>query len=137
MSKTLNKVLMLCSGNTCRSPLAQVILQKQQPDWEVCSAGLSAQPGSPAADNARQLARQMGLSLEHHRAQRVTAELVQWADQILCMTDSHLQLLKQTFPEALDKAQTLGREIADPFGQSLASYQHCAQQIEESLLSIR
>ena len=129
----MSKVLMVCTGNTCRSPLAQVIAQKLHPDWEVRSAGVAAERGSPAAAHSRQLAQQMGLSLEEHRAQAVTQEMVAWADEILCMTGSHLRLLKQAFPEAAAKARTLGEEIADPYGQSLAVYQRCAEQLEAAL----
>lgn len=124
---------MVCTGNTCRSPLAQVILQKQQPDWEVRSAGVAAEIGSPAAAHSRELARQMGMDLEGHRAQSVTNELIDWADQILCMTETHLQHLKRGFPRAADKARTLGADIGDPIGQSLAVYQRCAHQIEDAL----
>jgi protein-tyrosine-phosphatase len=126
---------MVCTGNTCRSPLAQVIAQRLHPDWEVRSAGVAADSGSPAAAHSRQLAQQMGLSLEDHRAQAVTPELVAWADQILCMTASHLRQLKQAFPEAGEKARTLGDEIPDPYGQSLAAYQRCAEQLESALLA--
>jgi protein-tyrosine-phosphatase len=130
----MSKVLMVCTGNTCRSPLAQVILQKQQPDWEVRSAGVAAEVGSPAAAHSRELARQMGMDLESHRAQSVTPELVDWADQIFCMTESHLQLLRRAFPNSAAKARTLGADISDPIGQSLAVYQRCADQIEDALL---
>ena len=132
----MSKVLMVCTGNTCRSPLAQVILQKQHPDWEVRSAGVAAEVGSPAAAHSRQIAREIGMDLEGHRAQSVTPELVAWADQILCMTESHLQLLKRSFPEAATKARTLGADISDPIGQSLAVYQRCADQIEDALRAI-
>ncbi|MFN8606844.1 MAG: low molecular weight protein arginine phosphatase [Vulcanimicrobiota bacterium] len=131
----MSKVLMVCTGNTCRSPLAQVIMQKLHPEWEVLSAGVAAEVGAPAAAHSRQLAREMGLSLEQHRAQSVTPELVAWADEILCMTSSHLNLLNQAFPEARNKARTLGREIADPYGQSLSVYQRCAEQIEAALVN--
>lgn len=130
----MSKVLMVCTGNTCRSPLAQIILQKQQPDWEVRSAGVAAEVGSPAAAHSRELARQLGMDLENHRAQSVTPELVDWADQIFCMTESHLQLLRRAFPNSAAKAQTLGADISDPIGQSLAVYQRCADQIEDALL---
>lgn len=126
-------VLMICTGNTCRSPLAQVILQKRHPDWEVRSAGVMAEVGSPAAAHSRELARRMGMDLESHRAQSVTAELVEWADLILGMTDAHVQAVKRSFPESAARVRTLGREISDPVGQSLAVYQHCAEQLEEAL----
>lgn len=133
----MSKVLMICTGNTCRSPLAQVLLQKQHPDWEVRSAGVMAEVGSPAAAHSRELARQIGMDLESHRAQSVTPELVNWADEILCMTGAHLHLLTRSFPEATAKARTLGADISDPVGQSMAVYQRCADQIEEALKQVQ
>lgn len=132
----MSKVLMVCTGNTCRSPLAQVLLQKLHPDWDVRSAGVMAEVGSPAATHARELARQWGMDLEGHRAQSVTPELVQWADHILCLTESHLRSLTSSFPEAKAKARTLGHDISDPIGQSMAVYQRCAEQIEEALRAL-
>lgn len=129
-------VLMICTGNTCRSPLAQVLLKKQHPDWEVLSAGVMAEVGSPAATHSRELARQLGMDLEAHRAQNVTSQLVDWADQIFCMTQAHLQSLIRTFPQAAPKARTLGADISDPVGQSMAAYQRCAEQLSEALREI-
>lgn len=130
------KVLMICTGNTCRSPLAQVLLQKQHPDWEVRSAGVMAETGSPAAAHSRELARQIGMDLESHRAQGVNAELVEWADLILGMTDAHVRAVQRSFPQSEGKVRTLGRDIPDPVGQSLAVYQRCAEQLEEALKSV-
>jgi len=127
------KILMVCTGNTCRSPLAQVLLQKQHPDWEVRSAGVMADVGSPAASHARELALQLGMDLEGHCSQSVTPALVAWAEHILCMTESHLRSLTSSFPEAKARARTLGRDISDPIGQSMSVYQRCADQIEEAL----
>lgn len=127
---------MICTGNTCRSPLAQVLLQKQHPDWEVRSAGVMAEVGSPAAAHSRELARQLGMDLENHQAQSVTPELVEWADLILGMTEAHVQAVKRSFPEAGAKVRTLGRDISDPVGQSLAVYQRCAEQLQEALKAV-
>ena len=84
-----------------------------------------------------ELARQMGQDLEGHRAQSVNAELVEWADHILCVTQAHLQSLKRSFPEAAPKARTLGADISDPVGQSMAVYQRCAEQIEAALTRVQ
>ncbi len=130
------KVLMICTGNTCRSPLAQVILKKQHPDWEVRSAGVMAEVGRPAAAHSRELARQLGADLESHRAQSVSAELVEWADLVLGVTEAHVQAVQRAFPESAAKVRSLGREISDPVGQSLAVYQRCAEQLQEALKAV-
>lgn len=128
MSK--RRVLMVCTGNTCRSPLAEVLLRKLRPEWEVRSAGVMAGVG-PASKNSLAVAAQRGLNLNEHRSQRVSQPLLDWADEVICMTEGHRQVLQQSYPDS--KAKTLGREISDPVGQSLAVYQRCADQIEAAL----
>jgi protein-tyrosine phosphatase len=123
---------MVCTGNTCRSPLAQVLLQSLHPDWETRSAGVMAKSGGPASRHSRAIARQRGLSLEEHRSQEVTRELIEWADDILCMSEAHRRAVLQQHPGAAGKTRALG-EISDPIGQSLEAYQRCAEQIEEAL----
>lgn len=110
--------------------MAEVILQDLQPDWLVRSAGIAAESG-PAAAHARTVAAERGLSLEHHRPQQVTKELIQWADHVICMTRSHQRGLERLFPGC--KAETLGREISDPVGQPLSVYQRTAAELEEAL----
>ena len=124
------RVLMVCTGNTCRSPLAQVLLKRLRPQWEVRSAGILARP-APASAHSRQVARERGLDLSDHQAQKVSSSLLHWADDVLCMTENHRRALQQSFPEAT--TQTLGREISDPVGQPLEVYERCADQIEEAL----
>jgi protein-tyrosine phosphatase len=71
------------------------------------------------------------LSLEDHQAQRVTPALLEWADHIVCMTEGHRRALERDHPGS--GAQTLGREISDPVGQTLPVYERCAEQIEQAL----
>lgn len=135
MSKT-PRVLLVCTGNTCRSPMAEVFLRQQQPDWEIQSAGIQTRPGLPASSQARTVALSRGLSLEEHASQPVTAALVGWADQIYCMTEGHRQSLLQQFPLAREKTALLSTgDIADPYGQSLSVYEQSAREIEQAILS--
>ena len=90
------RLLFVCSGNTCRSPLAEALARNLAPasnlgDVEVRSAGTSALPGSPASGGARRAAHRHGLSLEGHSATRLSPELVQWADKVLAMGPSQLE----------------------------------------------
>jgi len=124
------RVLMVCTGNTCRSPLAQVLLQGLRSDWEVASAGVMAEPG-PASRHSQMVALERGLDLSTHQARQVGAELLDWADHVLCMTEGHRKALQQRFPGV--HAETLKPQIGDPVGQPLDAYRDCADQLTKAL----
>ncbi|MDH3270490.1 MAG: low molecular weight protein arginine phosphatase [Gemmatimonadota bacterium] len=89
------RLLFVCTGNTCRSPMAEAIARRRVDErgWtqvEVRSAGAAAFPGSPASDGAVRVAKARGLDLTSHESTPLTAELVEEADLILTMTSSHL-----------------------------------------------
>jgi protein-tyrosine-phosphatase len=100
-----------------------------------------AMPGSPASSHSRSVAQENGMDLAHHQSQAVREELVEWADDILCMGDTHRRALLQKYPFAARKTHLLREagglaepwDISDPVGQSLAVYQECATEIEEAL----
>lgn len=133
MSKS-PRVLLVCTGNTCRSPLAEVMLGQLRPDWEVRSAGVHTEEGLPASQHSQQVAGDLGLDLAQHRSRPVTAELVAWPDHILCLTEAHRQRLVSLFPEAQERSRRLGSsDIPDPVGQPLERYRACALAIENAL----
>lgn len=127
------RLLFVCSGNTCRSPLAEALARSLVQGsglgpLEVRSAGTSAMPGSPASDGARRAARRHGLSLEGHSSTRLSPQLLAWADRILVMGPAHLQVVRAL--GAGEKAAVLGAfarglrdedpgedlSVPDPFG---------------------
>lgn len=137
-------IVFVCTGNTCRSPLAEALCKKQLADrlgcsveelpargYRVMSAGVSAAGGGPAAAEAEQVARSYGADLSAHRSQPLTAELAERADYLLGMTQSHLRVVTDYFgqlgngPRLLDPAG----DIADPLGCAQPVYDACAQQI--------
>jgi protein-tyrosine-phosphatase len=138
----MKRILFVCTGNTCRSPLAEALFRSKLGDsqWEVRSAGVAAYEGQPASQQTLQVLQERGISHDHN-ARRLTEELVEWADLILTMTRSHKSLVTSTFPTAVDKVFTLREyvgiegleDIADPFGGSVEEYRKCAAEIEESL----
>lgn len=112
----MQQILVLCIGNICRSPLAQVLLAREFPDRNVWSAGLGALVGEPADPISVALALEQGLDLSAHRAQQVSNLMCQRADLILVMEQGHRLELERRYPQVRGKAFRLGAEdIADPF----------------------
>lgn len=131
----MKRLLFVCTGNTCRSPMAEVIARdlaaRRGLDVEVRSAGLMTGPGSPAAENARRLAAERGLDLGGHRSSVLTPDLLAMSDIVLGMTGRHVDALRPAMPGAEIHLVTAflppdhalaGAEIPDPFGGSPADY---------------
>ena len=135
------KILFVCTGNTCRSPMAQAIatsiFKEENLDILVASAGIMAFGSHPASANAALAMENLGLNIATHMSTQLTADTLQGVQLVLAMTQGHLQAIKSLVPRAnvytlAQYANSTG-DIADPYGGSLAIYTQCATQIHTLL----
>ena len=141
------ELLFVCSGNTCRSPMAERLMSALSgPDrtWTIRSAGISALEGVPASAGAEAALRERGLSAAGHRAHLLTAEDVGRADCIVTMTRDHRRAIIAGFPEAAAKTHTLHSfgtsrkeaDVLDPFGGSIDTYRITRDEIASALADL-
>ncbi|NLB91456.1 MAG: low molecular weight protein arginine phosphatase [Clostridiales bacterium] len=127
-------ILFICTGNTCRSPMAEALcrdLAKKQHLSITCeSAGVFASSGARPAENAIIAMEERGIHLHHHRSQPVTLPLLEKADIILAMTQNHADNLSDQYPQFQGKTYVFSAPVNDPFGGNLATYKKSADQIE-------
>jgi protein-tyrosine-phosphatase len=128
-------IVFVCTGNTCRSPMAEGIARSQleQRGWRhvrVASAGVAAATGAPASPQAVEVAGRHGVDLSQHRSQPLTPELAGWADLILAMGPSHRSGVE--WAGGSDRAAMLaefadpedsGRGVSDPYGGPVEVYE--------------
>ena len=140
------KILFVCTGNTCRSPMAQIVGKKLINGIEFDSAGVFAIDGTEISDNAKKVLLEKGYNFGDLKSKRVTKEIFKDFNLILTMTQEQKEILKTFFLEEKDKIYTLKEynsdkeefgEIADPFGGDLQIYTKILLDIELEILKLK
>jgi protein-tyrosine phosphatase len=142
-------IVFVCTGNTCRSPLAEALCKKRLAErlgcevgelpargFFVLSAGLAAMMGGGAAPEAVEVARTYGADLEGHRSRPLTPELAAQADYLVVMTRSHARSLREQFPRLGAEPRLLdpsGADVADPIGCEAPVYEQCGRDVWQHL----
>jgi len=144
------QILVVCSGNICRSPYAARYLVHRlhtlgKDGSEIDSAGILGIMGSPPSPETVQVAQELGFEVESHRSKGVTFDLVDEADVILVMEELHRSSLVERYPEAEEKVHLLSEfhpaikdpsrapDIFDPIGLPLEEYQRCFSLVREAV----
>ncbi len=143
--------MFICTGNICRSAMAEGMMKKKIKEnnikAQVFSCGIYAQTGEEPTNHAVEVMKQYNVDITAHRATNIRDSKIKEMDVILCATNSHKQNVKYLYPELKEKIYTMKEyaglakngkdlDIQDPWGYDRNVYQHCAEEIQESLEKI-
>lgn len=133
----MKKIMFICSGNTCRSPLAEGLFKKYLQDNDITdidvgSAGVGAFPGDDVSVNSILVAGSRGVDISSHRARNINPEHLLTTDLFCCMSDSHKQVLLRH----CDENKIIVLNVPDPYGRPIEIYEECAKQLESKFPEI-
>jgi len=146
---SMKTFLFICTGNICRSPMAEALFRHAtngRTDYRAISAGLGAIDGQPPSVYSVQAMKEIGVDIARQRSHMLTAQMVKEADYILGMTHSHVDTVTLLYPQAVEKTfllrefddtlDTFEKDISDPIGGSYEVYLNCRDQIEQGIASL-
>jgi protein arginine phosphatase len=132
-------ILFVCTGNTCRSPMAEAVLKHKGTDtFEVRSAGVFAVDGSDASIHAKEVLKENDI-IHRHQSSSLSKENLDWASYILTMTSNHKRAIVDQYPHVADKIFTLKEfvledpadlDVSDPYGGSVDIYRHTYRELD-------
>ena len=135
--KKTKRILFVCTGNTCRSPMAEIILKTKLKlagitEIKVKSAGLSTADGLPMSDNSKKALKLLGYKPTGFKSKLLTTEILKKTDLVICMTQSHKRAFGN-YPGVYTIAELTGLDdVIDPYGQNLDVYIDTSHQLEDA-----
>lgn len=132
-------ILFVCTGNICRSPMAEVFFRKYAEekgfDIDVESAGIHGGVGG-ASENSKKAVAEEGFSLEGFQSTLLDKDVIERVDIIVPMTKDHGRFIEMTFPESKGKLLYFSKDVSDPYGWDETTYKKCFKEIQELIKEI-
>ncbi len=134
------RLLIVCAGNTCRSPMAGGLARKiaieRAMELEVRTAGVAHHPNSPVEPKAVTAMAEVGVDVSSDYSKPLTAQDIEWADSVVAVEQEHASYLAEEYPAAAAKLHSLASDVQDPYGQPLSEYRKCRDCLEAQLLRV-